>query len=60
MTLNSYYQFQIPEAEITFTTYFALRPFNIVESLFVLVRCCCLCLSLPLFGCCFVFSFLNI
>ena len=58
MALNSYYQFQIPEAEIT--TYFALRPFNNVESLLVLVKCCRLCLSLSLFGCCFVFSFLNI
>ena len=57
MALNSYYQFQIPEAEIT--TYFALRPFNNVELLLVLVRCC-LCLSLSMSSCCFVFFFLNI
>ena len=50
MTLNSYYQFQIPETEIT--TYFALRPFNNVESLrLVLVRFCCLCLSLLVLAC---------
>ena len=57
MALNSYYQFQIPEAEIT--THFALRPFNNVELLLVLVRCC-LCLSLSMPSCCFVFFFLNI
>ena len=56
--LNSYYQFQIPEAEIT--TYFALRPFNNVDSLLLLVRCNCLYLSLFVFGSCFVFSLCSI
>ena len=58
MTLNSCYQFQNPEAEIT--TYFALRPFNNVDSLLLLVRCYRLYLSLFMFGSCFVLSLFSI
>lgn len=59
MSSNWYYQFQIPEAEITI---YCASAFYDVDSLLVLfmVRCHCLCLSLFPFVCCFVFFFLNI